>query len=172
MIARESVRVAVRFSLVTLSSYLCGVSFTGAFHSASARTGGLWAVMSGVVVLEQTRRETWSSAWRQVLGTLVGSIVSFAYLSALPFTAAGMAASIFVAVLLCHALRIPGHARLAALAVGVVMVVSSLHPTLHPRRNAVLRFSEACIGTTMAALAVLVWPEASGRSDPAGPPTR
>lgn len=159
MVGRGAVRIAVQLALVTLSSYLCGVTFTGAFHSASAGTGGLWAVMSGIVVLEETRRKTWSSAWRQILGTLLGSIVSAAYLSSLPFSAIGMAASMFATVLLCHVLRIPRHARLAALAVSVVMVVSSLHPTLHPGQNAVLRFCEACIGTAMAALAVLVWPE-------------
>jgi hypothetical protein len=70
-----------------------------------------------------------------------------------------MAACIFLTVLLCHATRIPDHARLAALAVGVVMVVSSLHPTLHPVVNSVLRFSEACIGSAMAALVIRVWAE-------------
>ena len=159
MIGRDSIRVAVQVALVALSSYLCGVYFTGAFHSASAGTGGLWAVMSGIVVLQETRRKTWSLAWLQILGTLVGSIVSVAFLSVLPFSAIGMAASIFATVLLCYALRIPDHARLAALAVGVVMVVSSLHPTLHPTQNAALRFSEACIGTAMAVLAILMWPE-------------
>jgi uncharacterized membrane protein YgaE (UPF0421/DUF939 family) len=159
MMSRDATRVAVQIALVSLSSYLCGVYFTGFFHSASAGTGGLWAVMSGIVVLQETRRKTWSSAWLQILGTLVGTIISAAYLSSLPFSAIGMAVSIFATVLLCHASRIPDHARLAALAVGVVMVVSSLHPTLHPIQNAALRFSEACIGTAMAALAILMWPE-------------
>lgn len=160
MISRDALRVAVLIALVSFLSYVCGVYVTDVFHSPSARTGGLWAVMSGNVVLQETRRKTWSAAWLQILGTLVGSIVSAAYLSSLPFSALGMAASIFVAVLLCHVSRIPDHARQAALAVGVVMVVSSIHPSLHPIVNSALRFGEACIGTAMAALAILVWPEA------------
>jgi uncharacterized membrane protein YgaE (UPF0421/DUF939 family) len=159
MIGRDATRAAVQIALVTFSSYVCGVYFTGFFHSASAGTGGLWAVMSGNVVLQETRRKTWSSAWLQILGTLVGAIISATYLSSLPFSVIGMAATIFATVLVCHASRIPDHARLAALAVGVVMVVSSLHPTLHPILNSALRFGEACIGTAMAALAVLMWPE-------------
>lgn len=156
---RNAIRVAAQLALVTLASYVCGCYSTGFFHTASAGTGGLWAVMSGNVVLQATRRQTWSSAWLQLLGTFVGSVVSAAYLMVLPYSELGMAACIFATVLICHASRIPEHARLAALAVGVVMVVSSLHPTLHPIVNSVLRFSEACIGTAMAALVVLIWPE-------------
>lgn len=138
---------------------MCGVYFTDFFHSASAGTGGLWAVMSGNVVLQGTRRKTWSAAWLQLLGTFVGSLVSAAYLLSLPYSEIGMAACIFATVLLCHASRIPQHARLAALAVGVVMVVSSLHPTLHPILNSIPRFGEACIGT--AALGLCLGPTPS-----------
>jgi len=162
MIDRNALRTAVQIAFVSLASYVCGVYFTSLFHSASAGTGGLWAVMSGNVVLQATRRETWSSAWLQILGTFVGAIVSAAYLSLLPFSVVGMAGAVFVTVIVCHVFRIPDHARLAALAVSVVMVVSSFHPTLHPVLNAALRLAEACIGTAMAVLAVLVWPEPRG----------
>jgi uncharacterized membrane protein YccC len=166
MISRAATRVAAQIARVSLSSYVLGAYVTGFLHGASAGMRGLWAVMSGNVVLRETRRKTWSSAWLQILGTLVGSIISAVYLSALPFSAIGMAASMFAAVLLCHAARIPDHARLAALAVAVVMVVSRLHPSLHPILNAALRLGEAGIGTAMAVLAILVWRE------PMDPPAR
>ena len=159
MSGRDATRTAVLVAFVSLSSYACGTYLTGYFHTPSASTGGLWAIMSGNVVLQQTRKDTLSSAWIQILGTLVGALVSAAYLSTLPFTVVGMAAAVFATVMLCHVSRIPGHARMAALAVSVVMVVSSLHPTLHPVFNSALRMAEACIGTAVAALAVLVWPE-------------
>jgi uncharacterized membrane protein YgaE (UPF0421/DUF939 family) len=156
---REAIRTAVLIAFVTLSSFVCGVYFTSFFHHGSAGLGGLWAVMSGNVVLQVTRRKTWSSAWLQILGTFVGAIVSAAYLSVLPFSIAGMAGAVFVTVIVCHVFRIPDHARLAALAVSVVVLVSSFHPTLHPVLNSALRLAEACIGTAMAAFAALVWPE-------------
>jgi uncharacterized membrane protein YgaE (UPF0421/DUF939 family) len=96
----------------------------------------------------------------------VGSIVSAAYLSWLTFSALGLAASIFVTVLICHAARIPDHARLAALTVAVVMVLSTLNPTLTPILSATLRFGESCVGTAVALLVALSWPE------PAPPPVR
>ena len=159
MNARHAGSAALQLAVVALSAYLCGVYFTRLFHGPSAATGGLWAVMSAVVVLQESQRETWSSAGLQVIGTLVGAIISAAYLSTLPFSPIGMAGTVFVTVVLCFVLRIPAHARLAALAVGVVMVVSSLHPTLDPLVNAALRFGEACIGTALAVLAMLLWPD-------------
>jgi uncharacterized membrane protein YccC len=113
---------------VALASYACGSYVTGLFHSASARRGGLWSVVSGIVVLQATRGTTLSSAGLRVLGTLIGSIIAAAYLCLLGFSAVVMAACIFGTVFLCHAARIPDHARLAALTVGVVMVLSSENP--------------------------------------------
>jgi uncharacterized membrane protein YccC len=148
---------------VALASYACGSYVTGLFHGASARLGGLWSVVSGIVVLQATRGTTLSSAWLRVLGTLIGSIIAAAYLSLLRFSAVGMAACIFGTVLLCHAARIPDHARLAALTVAVVMVLSSENPGLNPVVSAALRFVESCIGTALAVLAVLVTPETAER---------
>jgi uncharacterized membrane protein YccC len=148
-----------------LASYACGSYFTGLFHGASARIGGLWSMVSGIVVLQATRRTTWSSAWLRVLGTLIGSVIGAVYLSLLPFSAIGMAVCIFGTVLLCHAARIPDHARLAALTVAVIIVLSSINQALSPLLNAALRFAESCIGTALAVLAVLMWPGPAERQE-------
>jgi uncharacterized membrane protein YccC len=139
---------------------MCGFYFTSLFHGASAGIGGLWSLISGIVVLQSTRRNTWSSACLRILGTLVGSIISAAYLSRLPFSAVGMAVCIFVTVLVCHTIRIPDHARLAAITVALIMVMSSNQPGLSPVLSATLRFCESCIGTAIAVLAVLLWSDA------------
>jgi hypothetical protein len=55
-----------------------------------------------------------------------------AYLSILPFSPVGMAISIGLTVLLCHIFRVPDHARLAAIIVAVIMVVSSADPLMNP----------------------------------------
>jgi len=75
-------------------------------------------------------------------------------------------------VLICHGARIPDHARLAAITVTVIMVIASLNPTLNPIQNALLRFSESCIGTVVAVLVVLIWPGPSKPPDAALPAAR
>jgi uncharacterized membrane protein YgaE (UPF0421/DUF939 family) len=93
--------------------------------------GGLWALISGIVVLQATRRETWASAWLRVLGTFVGAVISSIYLPFLPFNPLGMALTVGVTVLLCQTIGTPDHARLAAFTVAVIMVISTLHPEVN-----------------------------------------
>ena len=155
MINRIATSSAIQIALVSLASYLCGFYFSSLFHLPSAGMGGLWALISGIVVHQSTWRSTLSSAWLRVLGTLIGSIISAVYLSLLPFNPFGMAACIFVTVLVCHAAGIPGHAPLAAITLALIMVVSTIDSTLSPITNAALRFSESCLGTAMAVLAVV-----------------
>ena len=169
MIIRIATSSATQIALVSLGSYLCGFYFSSLFHRPSAGMGGLWALISGIVVLQSTWRGTLSSAWLRVLGTLIGSIISAAYLSFLPFNPFGMAACIFATVLVCHALGIPGHAQLAAITVALIMVISSMDPTVSPITSAALRFSESCLGTAMAVLAVEIWARGDGAVQPGVP---
>jgi uncharacterized membrane protein YgaE (UPF0421/DUF939 family) len=157
VISLNAIRIAVQITLVSFISYLLGFYLTGLFHGESAGIGGLWAAISSIVVLQASRHDTWSSALLRVLGTTIGAVISTAYLIVLPFTPFGMAVSIFVTVLLCHAVRVPDHARLAAITVAVVMVTASLHPTLNPILNAALRLGESFVGTLIAVLTVLIW---------------
>lgn len=164
MIGVAATRIAFQIALVSLVSYAAGFQFTSLFHVASANIGGLWSAISGIVVLQATQRDTWSSASLRVLGTFIGAIISAVYLTVLPFSVIGMAVSVFATVLLCQVARIPDHARLAAITVVVIMVVTSIDPTLNPVRNAALRFSESFIGTAIAVLIVLLWPGSKGLS--------
>ena len=78
-----------------------------------------------------------------MLGTAIGAIASAVYLSLLPFHPIGMAAAIFATGVICGALNVPSHGRLA----------------LNPGLNALLRFAESCIGTAVAVLVVVLWPQ-------------
>jgi uncharacterized membrane protein YgaE (UPF0421/DUF939 family) len=93
-----------------------------------------------------------------MLGSAIGAITSAAYLLLLPFHPLGMAVVIFTTVTICTALRIPSHARLAAITVLVVMVTASFDPRLNPLLNALLRLIESGIGTGVAVLVVRLWP--------------
>jgi uncharacterized membrane protein YgaE (UPF0421/DUF939 family) len=152
-------RIALQAALVSLLAYWAGSYFTRLVQGSESQIGALWATISGVVVLQATRRETVASAWLRVLGSLIGAIVSAAYLSLFPFSPLGMAFSIGITVILCYTLRVPDHARLASITVAVIMVVSMTDPRINPFMNAGLRFGESCIGAALAVLAVLAWSE-------------
>ena len=160
MISQDRISIAVQNALVSLAAYLAGFYFTGLFHGRSSSIGGLWSLLSGIVVLQATSRDAWKSAVLRVLGTLIGATLGGLYLYLLPFTPIGMAVSIGLTVLLCQALKVPDHGRLAAITVALIMVISSVNPELSPFANASLRFIESVIGAGIAVLAVLLWPKA------------
>ena len=132
----ERLRIPAEIALAALVAYWLGSWFTSLFPGYLPKIGGLWSAISAIVVTQAT---------------------SAVYLALLPFHPAGMAVAIFATLLLCAAVNVPSHGRLAAITVIVVMVTSSLDPKLSPGLNALLRFAESCIGTGVAVLAVLIW---------------
>ena len=166
LLRREAVRVAILSAVVASFSFLLGSRFTALFHGSSATVGGLWSLISAVVVLQATRRATLDSAWRRLFGTFIGAALSAIYLSLFPFSVAGLALCVGVSVLGGLVAGTPDHARLAAITVAVVMVTAKADPTVSPLLDAALRFVESCIGTAITAAAVFAWPEAlpAGRS--------
>ena len=158
----ELLLIPAQIALAALLAYWIGFSFTSLFPGYLPKIGGLWSAISAVVVTQLTRKDTTSSASLRVLGTAIGAFTSAVYLTVLPFHPIGMAVAIFATGVICTALRVPSHGRLAAITVIVVMVTASLDPALSPGLNALLRFAESCIGTAVAVLVVLLWPH-SGR---------
>lgn len=154
----ERLRIPAEIALAALVAYGLGSWFTSLFPGYLPKIGGLWSAISAIVVTQATSKEALSSASLRILGSAIGAATSAVYLILLPFHPAGMAVAIFATLLLCAAVNVPSHGRLAAITVIVVMVTSSLDPKLSPGLNALLRFAESCIGTGVAVLAVLVWP--------------
>jgi uncharacterized membrane protein YccC len=165
---RDNLVVAVRTAVVCFAAYVAGTSFTSLFHAGSATIGGVWSVISGIIVLQATLEDTRGSAKLRVLGTFIGAGLAAVYLVFFPFHPVGMAAAVGVTVLVCQALRVPDHARLAAVTVVIVLAVSMADPTIRPALNALLRFLESCIGAGIATLAVLLSPGARRRSEEIG----
>ena len=158
----ERIRIPLEIALSALLAYLVGFWFTGFFPGYLPKIGALWSAISAIVVTQLTSRETVSSATLRILGSAIGATISAITLSLLPFHPLAMASAIFVTVLICHQLNLPGHARLASITVIVVMVTASLDPRLNPGLNALLRFIESCLGTAIAMFTVwasTVWPK-------------
>ena len=153
----ERLRIPAEIALAALVAYGLGSWFTSLFPGYLPKIGGLWSAISAIVVTQATSKEALSSASLRILGSAIGAATSAVYLILLPFHPAGMAVAIFATLLLCAAVNVPSHGRLAAITVIVVMVTSSLDPKLSTGLNALLRFAESCIGTGVAVLAVLIW---------------
>jgi len=161
-----SARIAIRYALVSVLAYFGSYYLTDAIPHVSTRfaIGALWAVIVGVVVIQATLISTVEKAGFQILGGLVGAIVSLVYLEILSFNPVGMALLIGLVVFLFHSLNRPDYAIPAALTVAVILIFSYLNPELSPLINAGLRFSEIIIGSVIAILIVGFLPYARDKT--------
>jgi uncharacterized membrane protein YccC len=157
---RDNLVVALRTAIVCFAAYVAGAAFTSLFHAGSPMLGGVWSVVSGIVVLQATLEDTRGSAILRVLGTLIGATLAAVYLAFFRFDPVGMAVCVGLTVLLCQVCGVPDHARLAAVTVVIVLAVSVAYPDVPPALNALLRFLESCIGAAIATLAIFLSPGA------------
>ena len=136
--------------IIVISAYLLGYYFTSLFHIGTSEIGGLWSVISGLVVIEGRRVDTFKSAKLRIIGSCIGALVSGTYLYFFPFSVAGFALCIGIGGVICHLLRMPAHVKLTGITIAVVMIVSIITHDVDPVMNAALRFMESIIGALVA----------------------
>ena len=151
------VSVILKNIAVVAGAFICGFNFTTFFHEPTSLVGGLWAVISAIIVIEATNKETYSSAKNRIFGSLIGAIVGGVYLLFFNFTFLGFLASIGVGVITCLIIGIPQSVKLTGITISVIMIVSTITEELHPFVNAGLRFFESAIGTGIATLVAFIF---------------
>ncbi len=146
--------VAIQSIIAVVGAYTCGFYFTGLFHEPTSFIGGLWAVISAIIVLEATAINTLNTARIRIVGTSTGAIISGVYLLLFPFSLLGYGICIAVGVLACHLFRVKPAMKITGITISVVLIVSTIEKELHPALNAGLRFMESMIGIGIAILVV------------------
>ncbi|MGB3730032.1 MAG: FUSC family protein [Thermodesulfobacteriota bacterium] len=136
--------------VIAISAYILGYYFTSFFDIGTSEIGGLWAVISGLVVIEGTRQGTLKSAKLRLIGSCIGALVSGIYLYFLPFSVVGFAVCIGIGAFICYLLRMPSHVKLTGITISVIMIVSIIIHDADPVMNAGLRFMESIIGALVA----------------------
>ena len=151
-----SLRVAVHYALVALLAYYLAYQLTGFLHITSrfAAVGALWAMIVGISVVQATSQETAAKARTQILGGLVGSAATFAYLLLLPVHPIGMILLIGLVIFFCQIMGWADYSVSAGLTVGVILFFSQVNPELPHVINVILRFTEVLIGSITAVLVV------------------
>lgn len=130
-------------------SYTIGGYITGLFHQETQLMGSMLAAISGVVVLQADVKTSVHQGWLRVLGTLIGAVVAYLYLTWLPFSIAGLVLCAFILEILCMMLAIPDNGKMATITLIWVLILSIKSPDLPPWENGMLRFIEASIGAVI-----------------------
>lgn len=147
---KNVVSLTIQNITIVVGAYLCGFYFTELFHEPTSFVGGLWAVISGIIVIESTARDTLLSAKIRIIGSLTGAIISGIYLFFFAFSVYGYGICIAFGVLICYILRVQHSIKLTGITISVVLIIATIEKDLHPIINAGLRFAESAIGTGIA----------------------
>lgn len=91
---------AFKLTLVTAISYCLGFFISDWIVAVLQPIGGLWSVISGILILRQLEMETFYEGLNRILGTLVGCIIGALYL-AIGTTIWFFPLAIFVTSLIC-----------------------------------------------------------------------
>lgn len=130
-----------------LLAYLLGTYVTGPFHAASHWMGAMLACTSVVVVLQKPGlKQSLPVGWMRVLGTAIGALIAFGYLSFWHFSVIGMLCSVFLLEIISMLLGIYVNGHIATITLIVILLISEENPRLPPAINCLLRFLESVVG--------------------------
>jgi uncharacterized membrane protein YgaE (UPF0421/DUF939 family) len=116
-----------------------------------------WAPITTLVVTQSSLRETASISGERFIGTALGSIAGVIVASRYGSSFIMFGISVFILGLLTSAPHLGRSAyRFAGITLAIVMLVPS---TDSPRRIALHRFVEVCIGIGVALVLTVFWPE-------------
>jgi uncharacterized membrane protein YgaE (UPF0421/DUF939 family) len=156
MFKSKTIIVTLQNIVIVIGAFICGFYFTKSIHEPTSYVGGLWSVISGIIVIESTHTETWHSSKNRILGTLIGAIVSGVYLYLFDFSLLGYAVSIAIGIMVCYVFKAQASIKLTGITISVILIVSTIESELHPFMNAGLRFVESAIGTGIALLTAII----------------
>ena len=106
-----------------------------------------WAAIAAVVCLFPGRQATLKAGLQQFLGAAIGGVIGWATATAWHHHLALYGAAVFLAVVICHALRCADAARLAAVAVTIITLIPMPGS---PAAVAFHRFFEVSYGSACA----------------------
>jgi len=146
------ISVSLQNIALVFIAFICGFHFTNLFHEPTSFIGGLWAVMSGIIVLESTAKDSIKSAKVSIVGTLIGAIISGLYIYFFEFSVTGYVVCVGLGIIICHIFNHNETIKLTIITISVILIVTAIAEELHPIKNAGLRFAESIIGAIVAIL--------------------
>ena len=108
---------------------------------------GYWAVMSSIIVMQSNIQETISASLVRLMGTAIGAVIGGIFLDLFGVHVWVFGIAVMIVVLICIVLNLKQSYRLAAVTVGIILLVN--HPE-SPWMTALHRFLEVSLGVVVA----------------------
>ncbi len=157
IVRRLKLLTAVEAAVAALVSFLLGGMLSGYLDAGSPLIGGLWAMISAVVIEHVKYKEMLKNAQIRILGTLVGVLISWIGFSLFGYHYWSFFICMIFSVMICALLRLSVY-RLCCITVAIIFAVSQVSGYVSPWVNSFSRFFESLIGIVVTlALAALVY---------------
>lgn len=133
-------------TIAVFTSFVAGGALSVYFHNSSSYLGAMLAAISAIVVLQtEDLSKSINQGWLRVLGSFIGALIAFVYLSFFPFSLIGMCISVFFLSTVCMLLSVPDNGKMATVVL-IWVLIRSVDSDQSPLLNGFLRFSESTIG--------------------------
>ncbi|MGL4780566.1 MAG: FUSC family protein [Bacteroidales bacterium] len=133
-------------TIAVFTSFVAGGALSVYFHNSSSYLGAMLAAISAIVVLQtEDLAKSMNQGWLRILGSFIGALLAFIYLSFFPFSLIGMCVSVFVLSMICMLLSVPDNGKMATVVL-IWVLIRSVDSDQSPLLNGFLRFTESSIG--------------------------
>jgi len=148
--------LSVEAGLAGLASYLLGIELGNMLHAPSVQIGGLWCMISSLVVLQSLLQETKQAAVIRIVGSFLGALITAIVCGFWGYGYWQLLLVIFISIYLMNILSREQAARLSSTTAGVIVVIGIMHPDAPAWANSLARFVESLMGVSMAVFVVMV----------------
>lgn len=114
----------------------------------------LWAVISSVIVVQESLSETEEAVTIRFMGSLIGSIMALIFFVLLPIHAVSIACFVFVTAAFCTIVKFKKHMRLACITFVLLLLIHEISPSQPIWYFALWRLFDSVIGSVVAFLVV------------------
>lgn len=150
--------LAFEAALVSSISYHLGCLIElAAGLPAINQIGGMWCMVSSLVVLQIVVKEMILQFWTRIAGALVGTIISGLISQIFGYGALQLIAIIFLSVFIMELLGTEKTIQVASTTAGTVAIFGSLHLECAAWVNAALRLLQTLAGSMVAISVVLIF---------------
>jgi len=158
--------LSLEAAIVGLVSYSLGARFGSMIHQSSVQIGGLWCLISALVVLQSLFQQARQIGLIRITGSFIGALISGVVCQIWGYGYWQLLVVIFISIYLMDLLSEEKAARLSSATAGVIVVIGMMHPNEAAWFNALARFVESLMGVSVAMIILLLAERLGLRNQP------
>ena len=127
-----------------------GVTIENVAHQPDPLLGGIWAMISTVVVLQGIHEETIKAGYHRIAGSFLGAVISVVICTVFGYGIMQIIGSIFLSICAIKCINISSTIRITAATAGIISAHGLNAHHIIPWHDGSIRFITAVLGALLA----------------------